>query len=247
MSLVTTKIAPKRTEDVRLSSYNALYNARQPPRLSPEAQRLFWTLDGPLADAVWIMKNKRDPSSLEPYSQGETWHPFSQAPLTEPKVSSITVRTNELIPGWDDMCFETHRGHGNPCCDDDDDDDDDDGSLFALWGDLLCYEPEEDEEGPTHLLGGAVSVVVKPTVAPFVTIHDYLSVVHPWLLSSRGDLLAAMAVMAEGLYSKPLPAETKLTINIEEPHLLVMCEQADRISGSIKPQKTWSSRSSHLA
>lgn len=220
------------TEDSQPTSYNVLYNARQPPRLSPEAQRLFWTLDGPLSEAVWIMNTKRDPSSLEPYSQGETWHPFSRAPLTEPKVSSITVRTNELHE-WDDMCFKTHREHRDPSCDGEDE------SLFALWGDLLCYDPEEDEEGATHLLGEAVSVVVKPTVAPFVTIHDYLSVVHPWLLSSRGDLLAAMAAMAEGLYNKPLPAETKLMINIKEPHLLVTCEQAERISENINPQNTW--------
>ncbi|WQF84081.1 hypothetical protein CDEST_09095 [Colletotrichum destructivum] len=231
MSLVRIS-ASIETEDSQPTSYNALYNARQAPRLSPEAQRLFWTLDGPLAEAVWIMNTKRDPSSLEPYSQGDTWHPFSQAPLTEPKVSSITVRTNEL-PEWGDTCFETHREHRDPGCDDED------GSLFALWGDLLCYDPEEDEEGSMHLLGEAVSVVVKPTVAPFVTIHDYVSVVHPWLLSSREDLLATMAAMAEGLYNKPLPAETKLMVNIKDPHLLVMCEQVERISNNIKPQNKW--------
>ncbi|TQN65090.1 hypothetical protein CSHISOI_10339, partial [Colletotrichum shisoi] len=136
------------TEDSQPTSYNALYNARKPPRLSPEAQRLFWTLDGPLAEAVWIMNTKRDPRSLEPYSQGDTWHPFSQAPLTEPKVSSITVRTNE-VHEWGDTCFETHHEHRDPGCDDED------RSLFALWGDLLCYDPEEDEKETTHLLGEA--------------------------------------------------------------------------------------------
>ncbi|KAF4911892.1 hypothetical protein CGCVW01_v011262 [Colletotrichum viniferum] len=63
------------------------------------------------------------------------------------------------------------------------------------------YDPASDEDGPLHLLkccgtqrprGKTVIVVVRPAVGSFVAIHDYLSTVHPLLLSSRADLLSAM-------------------------------------------------------
>jgi hypothetical protein len=44
--------------------------------------------------------------------------------------------------------------------------------------------------------GKAVKLVVKPTMSgnEFVTVHDYLSAVPPWLMSARGDILWCMGL-----------------------------------------------------
>jgi hypothetical protein len=66
--------------------------------LSPSAQRLFWSLSGPLTTSTSIMLSPHNPDSLEPHFQPgtSTWYAISQSPLTEPKVSSITVQVYEL-------------------------------------------------------------------------------------------------------------------------------------------------------
>lgn len=224
-------------EEAQLPSHDALCDANRPPRLSPEASRLFWSLDGPLDSSVYIMASERDTSSLEPYFQNRTWHPFSQAPLTEPKVSSITVVVDELNE-WEDVWLDCHREHTDPECVDEAVEETDPD---AQWGDLPDYDPASDEDGPRHLLrccgtqrprGKAVAVVVRPAVGPFVTIHDYLSTVHPLLLSSRADLLNAMGDVME---NEPLPAETKLMVDYCVPQHLFMCEQDDWIKEVSRP------------
>ncbi|KDN59813.1 hypothetical protein CSUB01_04529 [Colletotrichum sublineola] len=218
--------------EAQLPSYNALCDAHQPPRLSPEARRLFWSLDGPLDSAVYIMASQRDPNSLEPYFQDQTWHPFSQAPLTEPKVSSITVIVDELNQ-WDEVWLDRHRDHTDPDYVDETDPD-------TQWGDLPDYDPASDEDGPKHLLkccgsqrprGKAVNVVVRPAHGPFVTIHDYLSTLHPLLLGSRADILNAMGDLMES----ELPAETKLMVDYIAPNYLFICEQDDWIREVSRP------------
>ncbi|KAK2024074.1 hypothetical protein LX32DRAFT_115290 [Colletotrichum zoysiae] len=211
--------------EAQLPSYEALCAAQQHVRDSPEARRLFWSLDGPLESAVYIMASQRDPSSLEPYFQNQTWHPFSQAPLTEPKVSSVTVAVDDLTE-WEDSWLECHRGCSDP--------DYHKTNPDVQWGDLPDYDPTSDEDGPTHLLkccgtqrprGKAVSVVVSPAIGPFVTIHDYLSTVHPVLLSARDDILCAMGVWDY----KPLPEETKLMVYLIGPSYLFIRELDDWI------------------
>lgn len=45
-----------------------------------------------------------------------------------------------------------------------------------------------------------------------MTVHDYLSTVHPWLMSLRGDLLAALGVL-DG-EDDPLPDHTRLVVDV---------------------------------
>ncbi|KFY79088.1 hypothetical protein V499_01877 [Pseudogymnoascus sp. VKM F-103] len=155
-------------------SFEALMAKKEPPRITLDAtQRLFWPLDGPLSTSISIMKDASSPDSLEPYFKQTSdgagiWHPVSQMPLTEPKVS---------------------------------------GEPSARYGELPDLGPEDEgEEGSDdHLLiccdevrprGKAVKLVVKPAAGEngFITVHDYVSAVHPWLASIQEDILNSMGL-----------------------------------------------------
>ena len=208
--------------------------------LSPSAQRLFWSLSGPLTTSISIMSSPHNPDSLEPYFQPgtSTWHAISQSPLTEPKVSSITVQVYELEM-WEEQWLDMHRDHSEP-------DGGEENGEGVLWGELSDYDEKEDEEGEgegaEHLLmccgekrprGKAVSVVVKPAASHgFVTIHDYLSTVHPWLVSLREDILGAIG-MHEGVMCDmdgdcvPIAPSSgaDLIVNYNAPEHLMMCNK----------------------
>ncbi|RYC59772.1 hypothetical protein CHU98_g6434 [Xylaria longipes] len=215
------------SEQERLPSYEDFRNALKPALHTPEADRIFWTLNGPLHSSIWIMSR----GSLKPYAQGTdesnpTWHPISQCPLTEPKVSSITVEVYE-IERWEDDWVDIHYSHmldppepGEPLS----------GEGFR-YGPLPDYDPDHDElpvseEQPVYLLeccdeprprGKTFKVVVQPSPGnEFVTIHDYLSTLHPLLLESRDDILDSMSMM----YDRERPAEAKLFVNHNSPRHL---------------------------
>ncbi|KAI1181460.1 hypothetical protein F5B17DRAFT_436772 [Nemania serpens] len=205
------------SEQAQLPSFEELRRTRNPyPDHTPEADRIFWTLNGPLHSSVWIQSH----GSLKPYAQGTdelnpNWHPISQCPLTEPKVSSITVTVDELDI-WEAEWVSYHQRHADPP----------DPQLDEpyvcegyRYGPLLDYDPDLDGESRLHLLeccgmlrprGVVSSIVVKPSPGnEFVTIHDYLTTVHAFLLASRDDILAAMSACEPEI----LPAETKLMVN----------------------------------
>ena len=76
--------------------------------------------------------------------------------------------------------------------------------------------------------GKAFSVVVKPSASSgkeFVTLHDYLSTVHPWLMSLREDILGAMGILDD----EPLAAETKIMVDYSAPESLDMYKEAEWI------------------
>ncbi|KAI1452080.1 hypothetical protein F4805DRAFT_55120 [Annulohypoxylon moriforme] len=223
-------------EKEQLPSFDVLRDANNPPDLSPEMQRVFWTIDGPLSESIWIMESCHNTDSLEPYFKAddpkERWHPVSQAPLTDPKVSSITVRVYELDK-WEDDWYDFHREHSDP--NGGNEQFDENGDLMVRWGELLDYDEEKDEEGkPEHLLmccgttrprGKAGSMAVKPTTGDFITVHDYLSTLHPWLLGKRDDILALMGLFDD----KPLPQETKLMVGYEMGDSLTVYDRAEWI------------------
>ena len=67
--------------------------------------------------------------------------------------------------------------------------------------------------GEISPLGKDASVVVKPSVGGemgFVTVHDYLEVVHPWLVGLREDLVAAIVEQ----YGEQLAGGTELVVNL---------------------------------
>ena len=214
-------------EPKQLPSYEDLRRAGQPVYFSVDAKRIFWPLNGPLTTSIGIMEDVFTPDSREPYFNTDgTWHSASQSPFTEPKVPSITVHVDDLDQ-WESQWLDIHRDHSDP----------DGGEEYGPWvkyGELPDYDSEEeDSDGPPHLLmccgtqrprGKAVTVVVRSS-GEFVTIHDYLRTVHPWLLGLREDLLGAMAVFDD----EPLPTETKIVVGSIDPENLMMDKEAEWI------------------
>lgn len=141
-------------------------------------------------------------------------HPVSQEPYTEPSVSSITVRVVELDE-WENNWLTLHAEHAEP--------DDQLDPDFVRFGLLPDYDPDEDEEGPDHLLvccgterprNNGLKVLVQ-AAAGFVTVHDFLSAVHPQLVARREDLLGSLG------FEEPLPPETKLMVTFTWPPTVV--------------------------
>ncbi|KAI0382817.1 hypothetical protein F5Y04DRAFT_252396 [Hypomontagnella monticulosa] len=203
-----------------LLSFEALRNS-QIVRLTPDAKRIFWSLNGPLSTSVWVLEDASDPDSArEAYFRqtigGTTWHPVSQSQLTQPGVSSITVRVSDL-ENREDNWFDVHDSHADP------------NDENCVFGELIDFDPDEDEDGPEHVLKccgserprkKAAYLVVKAT-SECITIHDYVSAVHPWLMGLREDILGALGVWD----SKPRPPETKLMVNFDGPGYLMIQEE----------------------
>lgn len=76
-------------------------------------------------------------------------------------------------------------------------------------------------------------MVVAPVAGDFVTVHDYLSTVHPWLLSKRDDILTAMGLFDD----EPLPRETRLMVGYDGGDCLRMYEYAEEIAAKERAAK----------
>lgn len=203
-------------------TFEAIEALQQGVRSGPNSMRhVVWLLDGPLETAVSVMGGG---GALEPYYNPATgqWHPIGSLPVSDPLVSSITVHVDDLFQWegtWDDM----HIEHAEASMFDEPDD-------WCAWG-LL----EDNDDGELDLLrccglprpiGKDVTIVVQPTntgddgsngqasndgsEGGFVTLHDYLSVVHPWLMSLRSEILAAMGALLT--QDVPLPDTTELVV-----------------------------------
>lgn len=232
-------------------SYNELRAAGQPVRLSPEARRLFWALDQPsLASSIRIMREPHDPDHLGALfdDNGAVLDPaFARAPLTEPGVSSVTVRADD-VESWEDRWLEAHQDHSDPPEEEDGEGEAGAGGAMVRWGELPDYDADVDgDDGPPFLLAccgterprgrAAREVVVRPSSSStldsssggkgernegdnFVTVLDYVSAVHPWLLGQRADLLGALGLWDD----EPLQAETTmLMVDCRDAHLVKVC------------------------
>jgi hypothetical protein len=134
--------------------------------------------------------------------------------LTEPKISSITVQVSELDRREDDW-FERHCQHSDAV---------DDYGPDVEWQAFPDWDPEVDEGemqllkccGELRLRNKKASLTVTPARdgQGFITLHDYLSTVHPWLMSLRGELIAALSVM----YDTPQESDAQLSVN---PHWII--------------------------
>ncbi|OAL54649.1 hypothetical protein IQ07DRAFT_274295 [Pyrenochaeta sp. DS3sAY3a] len=204
------------TETTILPAYEVYREAGQPIGFSPDAKRLKWALEGPLSSAIEVMHGMKYDAHIptEPYGDQTAasiiWHPISRSPFTEPKVSSVTVHIDN-VEDWEYQWLEFHRFCHHP------DESGEDPDEF-LFGDLPDYDPDSDEEDEVHLLRccradrprkKGETLLVKASGA-FLTIHDYLSVVHPWLLGRREDILGAEGNLMK---NEPLPTDTKLMIS----------------------------------
>ena len=171
---------------IEVPSFEERCDNNQFPLASESTRRLLWYIQGPsFEDQVLVMNNSSDPAGpRQPYAQnlspgGPRWHDISQEPLTIPAVSSVTVQSRELEnhPHW--WASEAHR-HADPDFD------------FCIYG-------EEDENGTRKLLRCCgedrpqehIPLVVTAATQPFVTIHDYITTIHPWIFSLREEILVA--------------------------------------------------------
>jgi hypothetical protein len=182
-----------------------------PVNRTPETHRIRGTLNGPLETAITVSRDAYfDPDEVaEPYYLGPSgngnddddygsWHPFSRLPLTEPKVSSLRLWVDPL-DDWDYHWMEKHGRHMDL----------DEKRGSNIPDDQVLYGPlppgadrdkklDGDEQllvccGQKRPLGKKVTVVVKPTRGGgFVTIHDFVSTVHPYLMARRDEVLEAM-------------------------------------------------------
>jgi hypothetical protein len=165
-------------------------------RFNPETRRIRWTLDGPLETAITVARDYWVDADevLEPYYLGgekPAWHPFAQSPLTEPKVSSLELSVEPLLD-WDYHWMVTHEDHTEP------DAKHTYNPASVLYGPLppggdkgVQLQGDDDgehllmccgEKRPLLYLGNeATEVVIRPTTSggDFVTIHDFISAVHP--------------------------------------------------------------------
>ncbi|KAI9643834.1 hypothetical protein NHQ30_007185 [Ciborinia camelliae] len=220
--MVTSQSA--QSEEVPYRSYKELQSDHVHVLFSPATKRLFWPLDGVFPTSISVMKTPRSPDDLEPYFQpniggrgSPIWHEISRLPLTEPKVSSIEASVYDLNQ-WEFDWVAWHRDHAG-------------GELnpeYATYGDLSDKDrpyannkkkdgrwEDSDTEfllkccGEDRPLGKrGIKLVVTPSAGNhFVTVHDYVSAVHPWLMSLRKDILKAKAVARPQPYSASAPTE----------------------------------------
>ena len=59
----------------------------------------------------------------------------------------------------------------------------------------------------------------------FVTVHDFVIAVHPWLMGLRSDILGALGTLNG--HDVPLPAETELMVSCNMLDSLMIDNRAD--------------------
>ncbi|KAF6817711.1 hypothetical protein CMUS01_12042 [Colletotrichum musicola] len=224
-------------------SFEERRKANQPVALTIEAKRIFWKLQGPLPDNVSVTRDWRNRESpREPFAHHDSegnitrWHPVAQAPLTEPKVGSVTVSV-DVLERWQDQWLERHERHAHP------------GDTNNVFGELDAelYEEsgeegsEDEDEGPqllrccnTDRPRRAPRLVVKPSSTEgYVTVRDHISTVHLWLLGQREDI-----IQADNVWDDKKPAHyERLAVSFAWPDGLHIMNE-ERYVSLLAPRKT---------
>ncbi|OBT74626.1 hypothetical protein VF21_06411 [Pseudogymnoascus sp. 05NY08] len=209
------------------------------------AVRLVWYFSGGSPEtSLSVMATAYDIDVLEPYYQPTAgggwlpWHVISKSPLTHPPVSAITVKVDALEI-WESYWKDFHRNHSDP--------DSYNESEDLQYGDLPNYDPEKDER-PPHLLvccgsdrprqkAGGVLVTASPSGPGFVTVHDYVTTMHPWLMRNRNDILDAMDVF-ENL---PDLEDMDLVVDLVQPNWLMIREKSEWVVDLSMRRQNWAS------
>ncbi|KAK3318797.1 hypothetical protein B0H66DRAFT_558205 [Apodospora peruviana] len=176
---MTASLQPFRTWE----SYAA---ERMPPDISLDLMRVRWKAFGDIATAVRVAAHARDPpsDSDEAYCKpGDepSLHPMSSSSLTEPPISSITVRLDDLDSREANWAHKhiPHAGNGHDVWQDVDDEDDETGDGRKLV--RCCNEDRPCAPAPL--------VIQASTDKGYVTIHDYVVSVHALLQSHRDEIV----------------------------------------------------------
>ncbi|PTB65070.1 hypothetical protein BBK36DRAFT_1160295 [Trichoderma citrinoviride] len=193
-------------------SFEELRSNQERVLFSPAAKRLYWPLEGVFPTAISVMRTVRSVDELDPFfrpdtsgSGSGTWHEIASLPVTDPKVSSVEASVRDLDQ-WESDWLAWHREHTAP----------EYNAEYVTYGDLsdedrpYADEPNEDgnweadsdteflvrccgDDRPLRKRG--LKIKVTPSAGnDFVTVRDYVSAVHAWLMSLRGDIIRAKAV-----------------------------------------------------
>ena len=170
------------------------YDASKPVpfhRLSQAGRRLLWNLQGPLNSAITVLAQDCDPDGpREPYIHGNDLHPISNEPITEqPVVILVVIEKN--LEDWEDAWW--------------------DHSYQRIAEDI---NPAPEDVPPTF-----VSLLVTASNGEFVSIHDFVATVHPWLMTRREEILQARHV-----------ADVDYAPGAVEEKLLVLAHDAEMVN-----------------
>lgn len=210
------------------------------------AVRLVWSFSGgSLETSLSVMASAYNIDVLEPYFQqtvgggsGSPWHVVSKSPLTHPPVSAITATVDDLEL-WESDWLEFHENHSDP--------DSYTESENLKYGTLPDYDPENDRD-PPHLLKccgtdrprgkeGGVLVTASPSGPGFVTVHEYITTVHPWLMRNRGDILKAM----DRWEQMPDLEDKDLVVDLVQPKCLTIKEKLEWVRELSMRRPNWMS------
>lgn len=157
---------------------------------SAAAHHIKWVLTGPLSTSIFVLeddklRNGPNEAYFRQTLAGVSWHPISEESVSETPQSRILVKVSE-VEEFEDRWEEYHE-HADP---------DDDGCTFA----------EDDGDGPGELLEccnekrpvALKPIVVTATNRDFVTIHDYVTTVHAWLMENYALISAVVNVWDNG-------------------------------------------------
>jgi hypothetical protein len=139
---------------------------------------------------------------------GGRWHPVSEEPISETPLSTITVKVSEFdswAQDWEE-CHD-HADPDDPDCVFAASDDDEPGELLRCCG-------EQRPEPPQPL-------TITATSKEYVTVHDYVSVIHAWLMEHFTEICSALHVWDGGQQ----PPNEKLVVNYDNLESLAIVDE----------------------
>ncbi|KAK4125681.1 hypothetical protein N657DRAFT_613737 [Parathielavia appendiculata] len=138
------------------------------------AKRLFWRLNGPLEGAIQVAPSQYyEPDAvMEPYigPDGTPHAEVAHAPLLEPPVSSLTVKIL-TIDEWEQAWLALHA---------------------------RCREVPDLSQRRMGPRPGDDSLDPDLYVGEVLTVHEFVSAVHPWLMARRDAILVTVLQSERG-------------------------------------------------
>ncbi|KAI0521919.1 hypothetical protein F5B22DRAFT_594696 [Xylaria bambusicola] len=171
--------------------------------ISMAGRRLLWTLQGPLSSSIFVLPEDCNPDGARDllYRQTRTeatWHPIAQEPMTQTPVASLTV-IEQHLDDWQDEWYTINQ----------------EGFDEDVQPDTGDFPPEFDP------------LIVRASSRDYVTVQDFVSAVHPWLMERREDVQRAMNV-ADEEYTPP--TDVRLLVSATRPEELSVKDEAEWMS-----------------
>ena len=133
------------------------------------------------------------------------YHTISTSPIIDPPFFSISVAVDE-VDLWEEDWLEGHESH-------------------AFEGEE--WEPGDEEHGypgklrafcGEHRPKGPPPLLVAASTRPYVTVHDFVTAVHPWISDLEYDVRRALGFNAR----EPVPRHIELFIHFIVPTPLMI-------------------------